>query len=92
MVLGPVGNRRFLTKTIPEGGGLRPPPSGMVFGAAGTAQTPNIDDFRPAPKPYIKNPSLCLRRGGFQGHVLQWVGLYGQIIDSSFDGRTENGL
>ncbi len=27
-------------KTIPEGWGLRPPPYGMVFGAAGAAQTP----------------------------------------------------
>ncbi len=37
-------------KTIPEGGGLRPPPFGMVVGAAGAAQTPKLDDFRPAPK------------------------------------------
>ena len=45
-------------KTIPEGGGLRPPPSGMVFGAAGSAQIPKIDDLRPALKPCIKNPSV----------------------------------
>jgi hypothetical protein len=29
-------------KTIPKGGGRSPPPSGMVFGAAGTAQTRKI--------------------------------------------------
>jgi hypothetical protein len=46
--------------TIPEGGGLRPPPS---WGAAGAGQTPNIDDFRPAPKPCVKNPSVL---GGSQ--------------------------
>ncbi len=32
-----------------------PPPPGMVFGAAGAAQTPNIDDSRPAQKQCIKN-------------------------------------
>ncbi len=45
-------------KTIPKGGGLRPPPFGMVFGASGAAQTPNIDDSRPAQKPCIKNPTV----------------------------------
>ncbi len=45
------------SKTIPEAGGRSPPPFGMVFGAAGAAQTPKIDDFRPALKPYIRNPS-----------------------------------
>ncbi len=44
-------------QTLPQGGVLRPP-SGMVFGAAGAAQTPNIDDFRPAQKPCMKNPSV----------------------------------
>ena len=33
-------------KTIPRGWGRSPPPFGMVFGAAGAAQTPKIDDFR----------------------------------------------
>ena len=37
---GPGGPR-----TILEGGGLRPPPFGMVFGAPGAVQTPKIDAF-----------------------------------------------
>jgi hypothetical protein len=45
-------------KTIPDGGGRRPPPFGIVFGAARATQTPNIDDFRPAQQPCIKNPSV----------------------------------
>jgi hypothetical protein len=47
-------------KTIPKGGGLRPPPSGMVLGAAGAAQTPKIDDIRPAQTPCIQNLSVSL--------------------------------
>ncbi len=55
MVVGPAGNRSLLgvwaapaaPKTIPEGGGLRPPPSAVVLGAAGAAQTPKIGDCRP---------------------------------------------
>ena len=43
-------------KPISKGGGRSPPPSGMVFGAAGAAQTPKIDAFRLAPKT-CKNPS-----------------------------------
>ncbi len=45
-------------KTIPKGGGARPPPSGIVFGASGAAQTRKIDDFRPARKPCNKHPSV----------------------------------
>ncbi len=30
---------------IPKGGALRAPPSGVVSGALGAVQTPNIDDF-----------------------------------------------
>jgi hypothetical protein len=45
-------------KTIPKGEGLRPPLFGMVFGAAGAAQTPKIDDVRPAQKPCIENPPV----------------------------------
>jgi hypothetical protein len=30
----------------------------MVFGAAGATQTPKIDDFRPAQKSCMKNPSV----------------------------------
>ncbi len=45
-------------KTIPKGGGRRPPPSGMVLGAAEAAQTPKIGDSRPAQKPRIINPSV----------------------------------
>ncbi len=44
--------------TIPEGAGLRPPPFGIVFGAAGAAQIFKIGDFRPAPKPCIKHSSV----------------------------------
>ncbi len=52
-------------KAIPEGGGLRPPFFGTFFGAAGAAPTPQIDDFRPAQKPCIQNPSVssCLAQG-----------------------------
>jgi hypothetical protein len=60
-VFGPASNllgASAAPKTIPKGGGRSPPPSGMVFGAAGASQTPKIDDFRPAQKPCIKNPSL----------------------------------
>ncbi len=45
-------------KTIPEGGVLRPPPFGLVVGAAGAAQTQQIADFWPAQKQCIKNPSV----------------------------------
>ncbi len=52
-------------KPIPEGGGLRPPPFGIVCWAAGAAQTPKIDDLLPAQKPIIENQSIsprsCLR-------------------------------
>jgi hypothetical protein len=66
MLFGQAGNRRFwgvwaasaAPKIIPEGGGLRPRPSGMVFGAAGAAHIPKIIDFRPAQQPCIKNPSV----------------------------------
>jgi hypothetical protein len=42
-------------KNIPGGGGLHPPPFGMVLGVAGAAQTPKSVDLQPAPKPCIKN-------------------------------------
>ncbi len=56
MVFGPAGNRQFVgveaapaaPKIMPEGGGLRPPPSGIVFGAGGAATTPKIDELQPA--------------------------------------------
>ncbi len=51
-------------KTIPEGGGLRPPPFGMLLGAAAVARTLKIDDFRPAQKPCIKSPSVLGLRIG----------------------------
>jgi hypothetical protein len=38
--------------------GAKPPLSGMVFGALRAAQTRKINDFRPAQKPCIKNPSV----------------------------------
>jgi hypothetical protein len=38
--------------------GATPPPSGVVFGAAGAAQTSQIDDFPPVPNSCIKNPSV----------------------------------
>ncbi len=51
------GRPRRPPETIPKvEGGFAPPPSGMVFGAAGAAPTPQIDDFRPAQKPCIENP------------------------------------
>ncbi len=56
---------RAAPKTIPKGGRRSPPPSGFVFEAAGAAQTSKIDDFRPAQKPCIKNPSV-IRRAGYQ--------------------------
>ncbi len=49
VVFGGFGRPRRPNNIISEGGGRTAPPSGMVFGAAGAAQTPNIDDFRPAP-------------------------------------------
>ncbi len=42
--------------TVPRAGERSPLPFGMVFGAAGAAQTAKIDDSRPAQKPCIKNP------------------------------------
>jgi hypothetical protein len=50
---------RGARETIQKYGGRSPPHFGMVFGAAGAAQTPKIDDFRPAQKSCIKNPSVC---------------------------------
>ncbi len=44
-------------KTIPECEGLRPPPFGSAFGAAGASQTSQIGDFRQAQKPCIPNQS-----------------------------------
>ncbi len=41
-------------ETIPEGGERRPPPFGMVFGAAGAAQTPKINDSWPAQSHILK--------------------------------------
>jgi hypothetical protein len=41
----------------------------MVFGAAGAAQTPKLDDFWPAQKPCIKNPGVTPCRDRFRyGH------------------------
>jgi hypothetical protein len=34
-------------KNVPKRGGMRPPPFGMVVGAAGASQTPKIGDFQP---------------------------------------------
>ena len=42
-------------ETLSKGGGLRPPPFGMVFEAAGAAQIPKIGDFRPAQQPCIES-------------------------------------
>ena len=67
MVLGPAGNRIFFAvwaapaapNTIPEGGGAEALHLLEGFwGAAGAAETPQIDDFRPAQKPCIKHPSV----------------------------------
>jgi hypothetical protein len=35
----------------------------MVFGAAGAAQTLNLEDCRPAQKPCLKNPRVHYRKG-----------------------------
>jgi hypothetical protein len=60
--------------TIPEGGGgLRPPPSGMVFGATGAAQTPNIDDFRPVQKPCIQKPKCNIHSINSCRALFEWV-------------------
>ncbi len=40
---GPVG----VLETLPKGGGRSPPPSGMVSGAPGAAQTPKMTEFQP---------------------------------------------
>ena len=48
-ILG-VSSAPAVQKTIPEGGGRRPPPVGMVFGAAGAAQTPQNRRFPAGPK------------------------------------------
>ena len=45
-------------ETMQKCGGLRPPHFGMAFGAPGAAQTPKIDDFRPAQKSCMKNPCV----------------------------------
>ncbi len=37
-------------ETTPKGRGLRAPPFGMVFGAAGAAQTSKIEVFAAGPK------------------------------------------
>ncbi len=47
-------------KTIPKGGGRRPPPSGMVFEATEATRTRKINDFRPTQKQCIKNSSGLL--------------------------------
>jgi len=45
-------------KTIPNGGGFRPPPFGRVVGVAGAAQSPNTDERRSTKKPCVKNPGV----------------------------------
>jgi hypothetical protein len=76
MIFGPAGNRRFLVFGRPrrpqtpfQRWGAKPPTFCNGFGAA---QTPNMDDFRPAPKPRIKRSSVsssfvCLPRSGGAG-------------------------
>ncbi len=45
MVSGVAGNRRFLEVRAAPSAPQNPSPFGMAFGAAGAAQTSNIDDF-----------------------------------------------
>ncbi len=45
-------------KTIPKCGGRSPPYFWMGFEAPGAAQTPEIEDFRPAQNSCIKNPGV----------------------------------
>ncbi len=52
-------------KPLPKGGARSAPPVGMVFPAAGAAQTPKIGDFWSAQKPCFKNPRLNSK--GFDG-------------------------
>jgi hypothetical protein len=66
-------------KTIAKGGELRPPPFGIVFWAAGAAQTPKVDDFRPAQQPCIKNLSVLL------------PGRKSKILNGLLPGRHRNG-
>ena len=66
MVLGPAGNRRFLgsgrprrlQKPFQKMGGFALRLLEWFFRAGGAAQTPQIEDVRPTPKPFIKNPSV----------------------------------
>jgi hypothetical protein len=50
---GPGGPQQLFQKV----GGRSAQPFGTFFGAAGAAQTPRVDDLRPAQQPCIKNPS-----------------------------------
>ena len=45
-------------ETLQKGGERSPPPFGKVSRPPGAAQTPQIDDFRPVKKSYIRNPGV----------------------------------
>jgi hypothetical protein len=47
-------------KTISKGRGEAPHLLDWFLGAGGAAQTPKLDDLRPAQKPCIKSPSVLL--------------------------------
>ncbi len=64
-----VGAALATPKTIPEGGLRSPPPLEWFFGGAVAAQTPKIDDFRPAQTPCIKNQSFKSRKVDFGAAV-----------------------
>ncbi len=69
MVFGPAGNRQFLVaapaapKPMEKVGAKPPPPSGMVVGAAGAAQTTKIDARRWEAKPPTFGHGFWGRRG-----------------------------
>jgi hypothetical protein len=57
-----------------------PPPCGMVFGAA---QTPTINDFRPAQKPCMKSQSVCNNASGPE------IGLQGRMSSGFYLGKPQ---
>jgi hypothetical protein len=87
MVFGPVGHRRFWGSVKPRRppkpsqkvGGLRPPPFGRVFGAAGAARTPTIDDFPAGPTTGYLKPTTVV-------DIVPFL----QMLNVSFDSGTES--
>ncbi len=74
-------------KPLPKGGALRAPPFGKGCWAAGAAQTPNIDYFRSAQKPCMKNPSVLFSSGRACDLIGGSVALPGHIVAQGLQGR-----